>query len=229
MISAVAVKFWFAAAVFLQGCAAPALVHADADLPADGALVMFAVSTPGGGASVHIAIGRDHALFADLATEEFVFSDDDAVGLRLGELHAFAVPAGEVRVAVTRIGDFWEFAGGKIEQAFEAAAGGTYYLGTLQLEYADDADATSAVYVDDRPPAAGTQPLGVETTPRPSRSLVCAAKAIDAEPAARAFVAGSFSGRNDKLVNRAGDWQRARWGALHLEKDTRPIRAERQP
>ncbi len=229
MISAVAVKFWFVAAGFLQGCAGPALVRSDADLPADGALVMFAVSTPGGGAPVYVAIGKDRALVADLATEEFVFSDDDAVGLRLGELHAFTVPAGDVRVVVTRIGDFWEFAGGKIEQTFEAVAGGVYYLGILQLEFADDADTTSAVYVDDRAPAAGTQPLGVDTTPRPSRSLVCAAKAIDAEPAARALVAASFSGREDRFANRAGNWQRARWGALHLEKDTRPVRAEPQP
>jgi hypothetical protein len=229
MLSAVAVKFWFVAACFLQGCAAPVLVHSDVELPADRALVMFSVSTPGGAAPVHIAVGKDRALFSDLSTEEYVFSLDDAVGLRLNELHCFALPAGSVRIAVTRIGDFWEFSGGKIEQTFEAAEGGTYYLGILELTYAEDAETTGMVYANDRPPSAGTQPLAVDMTPLPSRTLAVASRVIDDESSVRALMRAQFPGREPGLVNCAGNWARARWGALRIEKSTRPIQMERQP
>ncbi len=215
--------------MLLCGCARPALVTVEEDVAPDRALVLFALRMTSGTAPVHITIGRDGAFLSGLGERDFIFSAGGSAGLDAGTLHAFAVPAGDVCVAVARIGDFWEFAGGKVEHVVAAEAQRAYYLGTLELEFAEDADATGMVFYDDAPPAAGTQPLGVDTRPPPSRTLVCAAKVVDEEPAARAVLRERFAAFEPALANRAGDWRRVLWSGLRIDKTTTPVGVERQP
>ncbi|HAK95255.1 MAG TPA: hypothetical protein DCM87_09685 [Planctomycetes bacterium] len=191
--------------------------------------MLFAVRTTSGTAPVHITIGREGAFLSELKERGFVVGAGGSAGLEAGALHAFAVPEGGVRVAVTRIGDFWEFAGGRIEHVLAAEARRAYYLGTLELEFAEDADATSMVFYDDAPPSAGAQPLGVDTRPPPSRTLACGVKVVDEEPGARAVVRERFAAFEPALANRAADWRRVLASGLRIDKTTTPVAVERRP
>ncbi|HNR99473.1 MAG TPA: hypothetical protein PKX48_06170 [Planctomycetota bacterium] len=227
--SAAAVKFLGAGALVLWGCARPALVAVEEDVAPDRALVLLAVRTTIGAAPVQITIGRDGMLSAALRERNFVVGSGGAAGLETGALLAFTAPAGAVRVAVARIGDFWEFAGGGIEHVLQAEASRAYYLGTLELEFSEEAGAAGMVFYDDEPPRAGAPPLQVDTRPPPSRALACGAKIIDEEPAARAVVRERFAALEPAFANRTGGWRRVPAGGLWGAKTATPVPVERRP
>ena len=162
-------------------------------------------------------------LGAGLSNDTVVFGREggswDAV---LGRLTILASEPGEVRVCLTRVDDYWEFAAGVLEQRLVLKAGRAYYLGTLVLDYGEGRS-IDVLYPEGDHLVVGALPRSPSNfTPR-KRYLLCGIRVVDDEESARRFLRAELETSSIPFENRTRDWVRVSQGTFWGKKKARPV------
>ena len=210
----------------LAGCSSPAsLVRSAGDIDPERGLIAFSIDLSGTMAPVHITIDRDRMIGSSVLRKEFVFApaSDTAPGEpRFNQLALFSVSAAEIEIALVGIGEYWDFAGGKLEHSVEVKPGTCYYLGTVSIHYGKG-ESVDVYYPEEHETRVGTRPpMPSHATPR-RRYLVSQMTVVNDERRARRVLAERFDLTNVRVVNRTGFWERTRGGGFLDSKRARPV------
>jgi hypothetical protein len=228
-ISAVRVKFW--AGIVLCGVAAagcsgpPRVVRSSADVRDDEALLVFAVEVNGDSVPVSIGLDREPFLGFGLFREDLVLTSRAVAGAGeyvQGQLVALAVIPEPVRLGVRRVGDYWEFSGGKLQQEIEPKIGMAYYLGTVVIEYAGG-ESYDVSHGAEEEYMRRTLPRSPADVPPRTRYLLANMRILNEEDRAARFVAQYFGLAKEQFVNRTRHWDRIRSGGILQPRRARPV------
>ena len=128
--------------VLFLGCGTMAeVVNSEADIDKEHALLLFSVELEGDPAPMHIQVSQDMILLSEIFSKELIFRERGNVKagqLSQDKLVGVSVPPGGICVEVTRLGDFWYFAGGRLTCSLEVEPQSVYYLGTVHISYAKE-------------------------------------------------------------------------------------------
>jgi len=114
----------------------PRLLHGSSSLDPGRGLVVFSVVVAGEPAEVSCTVHGTGVFAGWFGTERVLFGPSEAEGaLPFGVPAVLSVPPGVVIVSVERIGDCWDFAGGRPRAEVKVAPDQIAYLGTLVVRW----------------------------------------------------------------------------------------------
>ncbi len=223
------VKYWHGivvSAVIAAGCSGTLQVaRTEADIPEGEALLLFAVDLEGGAGPVCIGFDPEPFLDMGLFRTDLVLRrgcDAEPGEARLGQLVAVPVPPSPLRIGVVRVGDYGEFAGGRLEQELIPRGGMAYYLGTVVISYEEEESIVVTDYYDDGA-VVRTLPRSPGDAPPRTRYLLASIKIINDEPQAQFLLQKQFGMAKEQLENRTRFWDRMRSGGFLRERQARPV------
>jgi hypothetical protein len=229
MVSAFRVKFWqgiLLSAAIAAGCSGtPQVVRSEADIDEGQALLILGVDVEGGTGPVGVGFDREPFLGlgmfrSDLTLRQRPVADPSEAAL--GELFALAIPLEPVRVGVVRVGEYRNFAGGRLEQKLDPRAGVAYYLGRVVIAY-EEGKSFDMTYHEYDGNVARTLPRSPADVPPRTRYLLSVMKIINDEKEALRLLEDRFQMPAGRLENRTAFWDRMDDGGFLRGRQARPV------
>jgi hypothetical protein len=218
-LSGTLVKFLATGLVFATGCGGlPRVVRSPADVPEGAAIIALAVDLVGEDVPVQVTLDAGCVRILGLSETTIVFTSriEGASGdAAFDELAAVAIEPEPVTVAVAWVGEYYEFAGGRLEATITPEAGRISYLGTVRIGYGEGAGIDVYTPPEDREhDVVGALPRAAWDMPPHIRYLTSPLTIVNDEPAARQELERRFGIGADRFVNQANAWRRVAPGGI---------------
>jgi hypothetical protein len=120
------------------------------------------------------------------------------------------------------VGDYWDFAGGRLEQELSPREGAAYYLGTVVITY-EEGKSFDVTYHDYDGNVARTLPRSPADVPPRTRYLLSTMKIVNDEKQAQLLLEERFRMSREQLENRTAFWDRMDDGGFLQGRKARPV------